>query len=176
MKLVTLTQYGLEEAAVRIGDRVVPVRLVNDITGSSFSTDLFGLIQAQDLDALRTVVDAQNDALAALGTHWEQAEFGPLYRHPRKIWGIGLNYRDHADDLRAELPTKEPASFMKADTTVIGPGDPIRLPPKSKRVTAEAELAIVIGKECKDVHRSRAGRHCGVCASDRHDGGGHFAA
>jgi 2-keto-4-pentenoate hydratase/2-oxohepta-3-ene-1,7-dioic acid hydratase in catechol pathway len=151
VKLVTLTHDGLEEAAVRIEDRVVPVRLVNDITGSAFSTDLFGLIQAQDLDALRIVVNAHNDTLEALGTHWEQAQFGPLYRHPRKIWGIGLSYRDHADDLRAALPTEEPASFMKADTTVIGPGDPIRLPPQSKRVTAEAELAIVIGKECKDV-------------------------
>ena len=71
-------------------------------------------------------------------------EYGPLYRHPRKIWGIGLNYRDHAADLSAPFPT-EPASFMKGDHTIIGQGDVIELPPESERVTAEAELGVIIG-------------------------------
>jgi 2-keto-4-pentenoate hydratase/2-oxohepta-3-ene-1,7-dioic acid hydratase in catechol pathway len=76
------------------------------------------------------------------------ARFGPLYRHPRKILGIGLNYRDHAADLNAPYPT-EPASFMKCDNTIIAPGDFVELPPESQRVTAEAEIGVIIGRTCR---------------------------
>ncbi|HYL18227.1 MAG TPA: fumarylacetoacetate hydrolase family protein, partial [Burkholderiales bacterium] len=58
--------------------------------------------------------------------------------------------KDHAADLSAPFPT-EPASFMKGDQTIIGPGDVIHLPPESERVTAEAELGVVIGRECRFV-------------------------
>ncbi|WP_101297980.1 fumarylacetoacetate hydrolase family protein [Halegenticoccus soli] len=69
-----------------------------------------------------------------------------------KLWGIGLNYAEHASDLNETRPD-EPASFMKPATTVTGPGGPIRLPPpeQSERVTAEAELGVVIGRECSDL-------------------------
>ena len=72
------------------------------------------------------------------------------YGRPRKILGIGLNYRAHADDLGVEYPTS-PASFLRGDHTIIGPGDAIVLPPQSERVTAEAELGIVIGRTCYQV-------------------------
>ena len=62
------------------------------------------------------------------------------------IWGIGLNYREHAADLAETAPAEEPASFIKGDHTVIGPGEPIPLPWQSNRVTAEAELGIIIGR------------------------------
>jgi 2-keto-4-pentenoate hydratase/2-oxohepta-3-ene-1,7-dioic acid hydratase in catechol pathway len=88
---------------------------------------------------------------------------GPLYRHPRKILGIGLNYRDHAADLNAPFPT-EPASFMKCDNTIIGPGDAIELPPQSERVTAEAEIGVIIGRTCRDVTEAQAaGCIAGYC-------------
>lgn len=74
---------------------------------------------------------------------------------PGKLWGIGLNYADHASDLNEDSPS-EPASFMKPTTAVTGPGGPIRLPPEtiSNRVTAEAELAIVIGRTCSDIEEA----------------------
>jgi len=81
----------------------------------------------------------------------DQAEFGPLYRYPRKIWGIGLNYVEHAEDLSEKAPSTEPASFMKPDTTIIGPGDTIEIPLQSERTTAEGELGVIIGKRCKGV-------------------------
>jgi 2-keto-4-pentenoate hydratase/2-oxohepta-3-ene-1,7-dioic acid hydratase in catechol pathway len=86
----------------------------------------------------------------AKGTH-----FAPPYLDPPKIWGIGLNYREHADDLGAES-LDEPASFMKPSTTVIGPGASIALPPQSNRVTAEAELGIIIGKLSKNINEVEA--------------------
>jgi len=78
--------------------------------------------------------------------------FGPCLSHPGKLFGIGLNYADHAADL-SEDPPDEPASFFKPATAATGPGGPIRLPPaeESERVTAEAELAVVVGRTCRDV-------------------------
>jgi len=78
------------------------------------------------------------------------------YLHPRKIWGIGINYAEHAADLGAAVPEGEPASFIKGDHTIIGDGDQIPLPAQSGRVTAEAELGLVIGRYCRnvDVHQA----------------------
>ncbi|GAB6862895.1 fumarylacetoacetate hydrolase family protein [Haloplanus litoreus] len=75
-----------------------------------------------------------------------------------KLWGIGLNYAEHAGDLDEQRPD-EPASFMKPNTVLTGPGGPIRLPPReqSERVTAEAELAVVMGRECRGVAEGRVG-------------------
>ena len=74
---------------------------------------------------------------------------------PTKIVAIGLNYRDHAEELKLQLP-EEPLLFMKPPSSVIGPGDAIVLPPQSARVDFEAELAIVIGKAAKQVSRKAA--------------------
>lgn len=63
---------------------------------------------------------------------------------PSKVVAIGRNYAAHAAELGNEVP-KEPMMFLKPSTSVIGPGDPIRLPAASKQVEHEAELAIVIG-------------------------------
>lgn len=83
--------------------------------------------------------------------------FGTPLESFGKLWGIGLNYADHATDL-SEDPPEEPASFMKPATAVTGPGGPIRLPPteRSNRVTAEAELALVVGRTCRDVDEADA--------------------
>jgi 2-keto-4-pentenoate hydratase/2-oxohepta-3-ene-1,7-dioic acid hydratase in catechol pathway len=85
----------------------------------------------------------------------QEAVFGPLYRRPRKIWGIGLNYVAHAADLAEKAPSEEPASFMKPDTTIIGPGDTILIPRQSEKTTGEAELGVILGKECRDIPEGR---------------------
>lgn len=74
-----------------------------------------------------------------------------------KLWGIGLNYAEHASDLDEDRPT-EPASFMKPSSAATGPSGPIRLPDPeiTNRVTAEAELAVVLGKTCRNVDRADA--------------------
>ena len=84
---------------------------------------------------------------------YNQVKFAPLYRRPRKIWGIGLNYKEHAADLSEKVPNTEPASFMKPDTTIIGYKDFVEIPMQSKKTTAEGELGIIIGRKCKDVER-----------------------
>ncbi len=61
-----------------------------------------------------------------------------------KVVCVGRNYAEHAQELGNEVP-KEPLIFLKPSTSVIGPNDAIRLPPQSKQVEHEAELAVVIG-------------------------------
>jgi 2-keto-4-pentenoate hydratase/2-oxohepta-3-ene-1,7-dioic acid hydratase in catechol pathway len=74
---------------------------------------------------------------------------------PSKIVALGLNYRDHAEEVKLPIPDK-PLLFIKPSTSVIGPGEAILYPKMSKRVDYEAELAVVIGKVAKNVSEERA--------------------
>ena len=71
-----------------------------------------------------------------------------------KVVCIGKNYADHAAEMGSEVPS-EPIIFLKPNTSVIGPNDTIVWPAMSERVDHEAELAIVIGRICKDVPQER---------------------
>lgn len=122
--------------------------------------DVVSLLDSRVYDL---AVDAARGAEPSLVRQPAPGAFGPPLRSPRKIWGIGLNYVEHAGDLSAPLP-EEPASFIKADHTIIGPGEHIELPPQSERVTAEAELGLVIGRLCRDVTEADALDYVwGVC-------------
>jgi 2-keto-4-pentenoate hydratase/2-oxohepta-3-ene-1,7-dioic acid hydratase in catechol pathway len=74
---------------------------------------------------------------------------------PSKIIALGLNYRDHAEEMKVALPA-EPLLFIKPSTSVIGPGEAIVYPEMSKRVDFEAELAVVIQKTASGVPAERA--------------------
>ena len=74
---------------------------------------------------------------------------------PSKIICIGLNYREHAHELKMEIPD-EPILFLKPPSAVVGPGADILLPESSARVDYEGELAVVIGKQCKDASADEA--------------------
>src|SRR3954451_2951499 len=67
-----------------------------------------------------------------------------------KVVGIGKNYAEHAAEMGGEVPA-EPLMFIKPNTSVIGPGDPIFYPRQSREVHFEGELAVVIGRICRDV-------------------------
>lgn len=86
---------------------------------------------------------------------------------PSKIVAVGLNYKDHAAERNKPLPA-EPLIFIKPATAVIGPGDPIRLPPGVGRVDHEAEVGVVIGRTAHRVPAARAADHLlGLtCAND----------
>jgi len=74
---------------------------------------------------------------------------------PSKIVAVGLNYRDHALEMNMPIP-EEPRIFLKPISALIGPDDPIVLPPQSTRVEHEAELAVVLKKRCRNVPAERA--------------------
>ena len=67
-----------------------------------------------------------------------------------KIVCVGRNYADHAAELGNELPGS-PMLFFKPNTSVAGPGDPVTLPSWTEQVSYEGELAVVVGRMCKDV-------------------------
>lgn len=71
-----------------------------------------------------------------------------------KVIGIGRNYADHAAELGNEVPPA-PLMFLKPNTAVVGPGDPIVLPSFSEEISYESELAVIIGRICKDVPLER---------------------
>ncbi|ONM49301.1 fumarylacetoacetate hydrolase family protein [Nocardia donostiensis] len=72
-----------------------------------------------------------------------------------KVICVGKNYAAHAAEMGGVAP-EEPVIFMKPSTSIIGPNAPILLPPNSSQVDYEGELAVVIGRPCKDVPAARA--------------------
>ncbi|MCQ4084926.1 fumarylacetoacetate hydrolase family protein [Streptomyces sp. RB6PN25] len=74
---------------------------------------------------------------------------------PSKVVAIGRNYAAHAAELGHQVPDA-PFAFFKPSTAVIGHGDPVPYPPFSSELHHEAELAVVIGRMCREVPRERA--------------------
>jgi len=71
---------------------------------------------------------------------------------PSKVVCIGMNYPEHREDMSYASPHADrPLVFLKPSTAVVGPGDPIRIPPVEGRITHEGELAIVIGRVAKQI-------------------------
>ena len=73
----------------------------------------------------------------------------PIER-PGKIICVGLNYRDHAEEQGTALP-EAPLLFAKWQNTLIGPGEPIVIPPIVTKCDYEAELGVVVGQRVRDV-------------------------
>ena len=73
-----------------------------------------------------------------------------------KVIGIGKNYAAHAAEMGGDVPS-EPLMFIKPNTSVAGPSDPVFYPRQSSEVHYEGELAVVIGRICRDVPPDRVG-------------------
>ena len=87
-------------------------------------------------------------------TYDDQRLLAPII--PRsKVVGVGRNFADHAKEMGNEVPVS-PLTFFKPNTAVVGPGDPIRLPAVSEKVSYEAELAVVISRVAKQVPAENA--------------------
>jgi len=157
MKLATIRLNGKEVAAILTEHGFVPLPYINKYFEKNWPEDILGLLVERALDRLNNwfeeVKGKYSGDIESLTVPEESVQFPPLYRGPRKIWGIGLNYKAHAEDLSEKVPTSEPASFMKPDTTITGYGDTIKIPVLSNRTTGEAELALIFGRECKNVPR-----------------------
>jgi 2-keto-4-pentenoate hydratase/2-oxohepta-3-ene-1,7-dioic acid hydratase in catechol pathway len=155
LRLVTIRQGGREEAAVVLPDGVAPLREVYGLSGEE-GAGLLSLLESGRFYELKEAYGRGEMREEMRGETLLRSSRAALYRRPRKIWGIGLNYVEHAGDLSETAPSEEPASFMRPDTTIIGPDDEIVLPAQSERVTAEGELALVLGREAKDVSEEDA--------------------
>jgi 2-keto-4-pentenoate hydratase/2-oxohepta-3-ene-1,7-dioic acid hydratase in catechol pathway len=95
------------------------------------------------LNALATALQA-----GGLPTVGADVRIGAPIARPSKVVCVGLNYRAHAIESGADIPT-EPIIFFKAPNTVVGPNDDVLIPPGSTKTDWEVELAIVIGRQCR---------------------------
>jgi 2-keto-4-pentenoate hydratase/2-oxohepta-3-ene-1,7-dioic acid hydratase in catechol pathway len=154
VRLLSLTDAGGPFAAVATPRGPVALSEIAGLAGAEGLRSVEALIHAGRLDDVRTWLYGEATALAELPVV-RDARPAPLLRRPPKILGVGLNYAEHAGDLGETRPD-EPATFMKPATTIIGPGEQIVLPRQSERTTGEAELALIVGRRCRDVPVERA--------------------
>jgi len=156
MRLATIKLDGRETAGIVTVKGVLPIACLNAAKGTVWKEHLFDLIETQQLKTLtKWYNDGGKEALESVPGVIPQKEvvYGPLYRNPKRIFGIGLNYVDHAGDIGMAAPQGFPGSFFKMADTLVGPGDDICLPKLKEacRTTAEAELGVILGKDCRDV-------------------------
>jgi len=113
------------------------------------------------LDLIRAGDGALRDAgrLTGHGPPASQvALLAPLHR-PGKIFGSGINYASHKEENPAAVMPSEPGYFSKFPSSIIGPGEPIRLPFEDAHVDYEVELAVIIGKAASRVAAADALQH-----------------
>ena len=156
MRLATIKLNNKEVAGIVAGKGILPVAELNRQTGSSWKEDMMSLIQAQEIPVMtKWYNEGGKEEIEKLEGIVSKAEvvYAPLYRNPKRIFGIGLNYVDHAGDIGSAAPQGFPGSFFKMADTLIGPGDEIHLPTlkEAQKTTAEAELGVIMGKDCRDV-------------------------
>ncbi|MEW9673122.1 fumarylacetoacetate hydrolase family protein [Ammoniphilus sp. 3BR4] len=158
MKLATIQIGGKERTSLVTESGLVLIETINQADNKNWDTYLYDILQKDQLGDINNWYQAEGKKrlreLPAI-PH-SDVTYAPLYRYPRKIVGVGFNYVEDPS-LFASIPkNEEPVSFMKPDTSLIGPFDSICIPAQSEKTTAEAELAIIIGKRCKQVPESQA--------------------
>lgn len=155
MRFATVRSSGEEILTTLLGDRLIPVSELNHHFKEDWpekQAEFFTSGILKEFTSWIAKIDIRSTPeILQRGFPMEQVKYAPLYRNPGKIWGIGLNYQAHADELDETTPQGIPGSFMRPATNIIGPDDWIQIPLQSDKTTAEAELGVIIGKKCKNV-------------------------
>lgn len=146
MKLLRWGEAGAERPGMLDAEGVA-----RDLTG--FVPDIAGAVLSDAGLAMLRGVDA-----AALPKVPEGARLGPCVGGTGKFICIGLNYADHAEESGLKVPP-EPIIFMKANSAIVGPNDPIVMPRGSQKTDWEVELAVIIGTRAKHVTEAEALYH-----------------
>lgn len=156
MRLATIKYSGKELAGIVVDKGILPIAALNAAKGTAWKEEMYALICAQQVPVLTQWYNQggkeELESIPGL-VPADQVVYAPLYRNPRRIFGIGLNYAEHAGDIGSAAPTGFPGSFFKMADTLIGPGESIKLPAlkEAQKTTAEAELGVIMGKDCRDV-------------------------
>jgi 2-keto-4-pentenoate hydratase/2-oxohepta-3-ene-1,7-dioic acid hydratase in catechol pathway len=151
MKLLRYGEIGRERPGILDGNgRIRDLSgIVEDLAGEALGPDSLTRLKALDPAALPKV-----EGTPRLGA--------PVGLVP-KFLGIGLNYRDHAEETGMPIP-EVPIVFAKASSCVSGPNDPVLAPKGFERMDYEVELAVVIGSRAKNVAEAKALDHvAGYC-------------
>ncbi|GAE26105.1 hydrolase [Halalkalibacter wakoensis JCM 9140] len=152
MKLASIKQENKEVAGILTEKGIVLLETVNKQVETEWPLTVFEILETGLLPQLTEWYDSGGLSNIRDDSFIPEVHvtYAPLYRTPRKIWGIGMNYVSVRSELGG-LEESDPVFFMKPDTSLIGEQDTIEIPPQSKKTTAEAELAVIIAKTCKNV-------------------------
>lgn len=146
MKLIRLGEPGKERPGALLPDGS---RIDTSSFGSDYNEAFFANNGLKELDSWVRKNSPSAPRVAS------SVRLGPPICRPSKIVCIGLNYRDHAAETKAEAP-KEPVLFFKATTSLVGPNDDLVRPLNSSKVDWEVELAVVIGRKASYVSKEKA--------------------
>jgi acylpyruvate hydrolase len=114
------------------------------------------LPRAKEVLAFARDLQGGGGALARAVIHPLQAvRLRAPIQNPRKIICLGLNYRDHAQETKLEIPS-DPILFSKYPSAIIGPEDPILLPSVSREVDYEAELTFIMARKGRHIPKAQA--------------------
>ncbi|WP_277212367.1 fumarylacetoacetate hydrolase family protein [Isoptericola croceus] len=137
MRFARLGPVGAEIPTVIVGGTHLDLRpITTDLDRAFFADD--GLARVREAVSGGTLAPLETTGLRV----------GAPIARPGKILCIGLNYRDHAAETRAQLP-EEPVLFMKDPSTVVGPFDTVYVPRRSVKTDWEVELGVVIGSTAR---------------------------
>jgi 2,4-diketo-3-deoxy-L-fuconate hydrolase len=145
MKLIRYGAAGKEKTGVIIGD----TKYDTSAFGEDYNEQFF---ETDGLNRLKQFLNTNEGKLSKIA---DGERLGSPVARPSKIVCIGLNYRDHAEEMNAPLPP-EPVIFMKSTTALVGPNDEITIPKNSVKTDWEVELAIIIGKKASYVEEAEA--------------------
>jgi acylpyruvate hydrolase len=172
MRLTTYDNGGTAALGAVLGDGSV-LDLAGHHGGDGLPASIDELLRGGDaaMSATRAAVDAAQERLAAgdAGLPVRAADslrFRPPWT-PGVMYAIGLNYRSHAEEQGAKVP-KNPIVFTKARSSLTGHGTPIVSPRETEMLDYEAELAVVIGRTCRNAEHSEAMRYIAgyTCIND----------
>jgi len=141
MRYVSCLRGGRPIAALVDGDRLLPLRGVSEL-GPNTPIELLS--------------DPPVDRAGAFALG--EASLRPVIPNPRKIVCVGLNYRSHLEET-GRSGSDYPVLFAKFATSLVGPYEPIVLPPESTSIDYEAEIAVVIGRMARRAEKSSALDH-----------------
>jgi 2-keto-4-pentenoate hydratase/2-oxohepta-3-ene-1,7-dioic acid hydratase in catechol pathway len=149
MKLIRFGDPGKEKPGVQLKDGS---RLDASALGTDYDEAFFG---GDGLKKLASWIGTNSSSASRVAP---SVRLGSPICRPSKIVCIGLNYRDHAAETKAEAP-KEPVLFFKATTSLVGPNDDLVRPRNAAKVDWEVELAVVIGKRASYVSKEKGLEH-----------------
>lgn len=159
MKFCMLKNYSGGFPSICLNDKFLQLKDMEELMGIRMPDTLDDMIRNSGVvDNLRHIHYNRGKVSNLHKLEKNEAEYAIPISHPRKIWSIGLNYIEHARDLNVKQPVM-PASFMKPKTSMITQGENIVIPKGWGRITAEAELGIIIGKKGKNISEEDAISH-----------------
>ncbi|MFA4029313.1 MAG: hypothetical protein GDYSWBUE_002181 [Candidatus Fervidibacterota bacterium] len=153
MRLLTYGDAGEERLAVLINDRwAIDLHLASN---GSLPWDAIEFLKGDYWCHVRKLLERGEEVDRRALIELDGVRIGPPVPMPGKVIALGLSYKDHASELKMELPS-EPLLFAKAPTAVCGPYDPIIYPEVTSQLDYEVELAVIIGRRCKGVSEDEA--------------------